>query len=113
MKTCFKCHLTLPLSEFYHHPRMKDGHLGKCKECTKKDVADRYRSPEGREKCRRYEVVRFQTKERKRKAAEYLRSRKVGVQLKKLGQTGQILPELSEKNSRLELDTSVGVSYRG
>ena len=52
---------------------MKDGHLGKCKECTKKDVADRYRSPEGREKCRRYEVVRFQTKERKRKTAEYLR----------------------------------------
>ena len=46
-------------------------------------------------------------------AAEYLRSRKVGVQLKKLGQTRQILPELSEKNSRLELDTSVGVSYRG
>lgn len=41
-------------------------------------------------------------------AAEYLRSRKVGVQLKKLGQTRQILPELSEKNSRLELDTSVG-----
>ena len=46
-------------------------------------------------------------------AAEYLRSRKVGVQLKKLGQTRQILPELSKKNSRLELDTSVGVSYRG
>ena len=36
-------------------------------------------------------------------AAEYLRSRKVGVQLKKLGEIGQILPELSEKNSRLEL----------
>ena len=41
-------------------------------------------------------------------AAEYLRSRKVGVQLKKLGEIGQILPELSERNSRLELDTSVG-----
>lgn len=46
-------------------------------------------------------------------AAEYLRSRKVGVQLKKLGEIGQMLPELSEKNSRLELETSVGVSYRG
>lgn len=42
------------------------------------------------------------------KAAEYLRSRKAGVPLKALGESGQVLPELSEKNSRLELGTSVG-----
>ena len=47
------------------------------------------------------------------KAAEYLRSRKVGVQLEKLVESGGMLPKLCEKNSRLELDTSVGVSYRG
>lgn len=39
MKTCFKCDRTLPLEEFYRHPRMSDGHLGKCKECTRTDVA--------------------------------------------------------------------------
>lgn len=29
------------MSEFYPHPRMKDGHLGKCKGCTKADVEAR------------------------------------------------------------------------
>ena len=37
-KTCFKCLRTLDLSDFYKHPRMGDGHLGKCKDCTKTDT---------------------------------------------------------------------------
>jgi len=37
MKRCFKCGIEKELSEFYAHPKMGDGHLGKCKECTKKD----------------------------------------------------------------------------
>lgn len=40
MKKCFKCERTLPLSEFYKHPMMGDGHLGKCKLCTKRDVRE-------------------------------------------------------------------------
>lgn len=36
-KTCFKCKTTKPLTEYYKHKDMSDGHINKCKVCTRND----------------------------------------------------------------------------
>lgn len=38
-KHCRTCGKLKPLSDYYKHPQMGDGHLNICKECTKKRVA--------------------------------------------------------------------------
>jgi len=74
MKTCFKCGQKKPAEEFYRHPMMSDGRLGKCKQCTKTDVSKNYRS--NRQKYVAYERERSQRPERKAKVAEYQRQRR-------------------------------------
>lgn len=64
-KKCFKCGRVLPLSDFYKNRLMADGHLNKCKECTKRDVHNNYIKKRLDEK--------FITKERERGREKYWR----------------------------------------
>lgn len=70
-KTCFRCLRLLPLDAFYAHSRMADGHLNKCKECTRTDVKEAY---DFRHEARSaYERKRSKTPKRKAQMAEQQR----------------------------------------
>lgn len=64
-KVCFKCGRNLPLSEFYVHKQMRDGHLNKCKECARMDVHENY--------MENLDSSEFIEKERKRGREKYHR----------------------------------------
>lgn len=64
-KKCFKCDAVKPLGEFYRHSRMADGHLNKCKECTKNDMHKQHE--------RNYQDPKRVEKERARGREKYKR----------------------------------------
>jgi ribosomal protein S27AE len=72
MKECFKCKTVKPLTEFYKHSRMADGHLNKCKECHKND-ATAHRN-KNLEKIREYDRARGKESKRLKAATEITRA---------------------------------------
>jgi ribosomal protein S27AE len=72
MKECFKCKTVKPLSDFYKHSQMADGHVNKCKECNKNDVtAHRNKNLE---KVREYDRARGKESKRLKAATEITRA---------------------------------------
>jgi hypothetical protein len=72
-KRCFKCGCEKPLEGFYKHAMMADKHLNKCKECTKKDVAQHRLEhiAEIRAYDRRRAALPHRAEGRKQRAKEY------------------------------------------
>lgn len=79
MKTCKKCNTLKPLTEYYKHSQMADGHLNVCKDCkkaqqtqTRNDNIDYYRA---------YDSERDKTPERMEKKKAYYQT-EAGKQVK-------------------------------
>ncbi len=74
-KECYRCHLIKPLSDFFTHPQMADGHLNKCKDCSNLD------SQQNRRKnisyYREYDRLRSQLPHRQQKRMEILKQQKL------------------------------------
>ena len=71
MKTCFKCNIQKPLTEFYKH-NAADGFLNKCRSCTKKDSTENRNK--NIEKVREYDRERGKNPHRKQARVEINRA---------------------------------------
>jgi ribosomal protein S27AE len=74
MKRCFRCRQLLPITSFYAHRRMKDGHLNKCKSCC--ILAQAERRMDNLKGVAAYERARSQRPERKQQALAAQRRRR-------------------------------------
>lgn len=71
-KRCFKCGGVFDIDEFYKHKGMLDGHLNKCKACTRKDTKGSYRARSYEDRIE-YERKRNKTEARRKWRTEYQR----------------------------------------
>jgi len=111
MKQCFKCGEIKPLQDYYKHKMMGDGHLNKCKQCTKDDVrareSEKKKDPDWveSEKDRHrlkyhrleYREIHKPTTEQKRKIMERYKA-KFPEKIKAAYMSGRIKPQIKGSN---------------
>jgi hypothetical protein len=92
MKACFKCGEEKPLADYYRHPETADGHLNKCKACTKADAKAHRQDPRYRAKVLAYDRARgsrqsleYQREWRRKNPEKYRAHRLVATNLKNPG----------------------------
>jgi hypothetical protein len=83
-KKCFKCHETKPLADFYRHRMMADGHLNKCKSCTKADASNHRET--NLERVMAYDRQRGTT-EKRREANQKSRLKRISTEEGRLHET--------------------------
>ena len=72
MKVCRECNKEKPLSDFYKHSRMADGHLNKCIECVKSRVTKHREA--NLERLREYDKQRAKLPNRVQARKEYVQT---------------------------------------
>ncbi|WP_428383575.1 hypothetical protein [Nevskia ramosa] len=103
-KTCFRCLLLKPLDDFYRHPQMADGHLNKCKECTKQDV--RSNRVVNIEHYRVYDARRNIRLDRVQMRANYQKTEK-GAASVLLAQSGYVKRHPEKRAAHIQLGKAV------
>jgi hypothetical protein len=73
-KVCRECGQELPLTDFYKHSEMADGHLNKCKRCVRNRVS-KHRS-EHLDRIREYDRERGKLEHRMKQKTEITRRRR-------------------------------------
>jgi len=54
MKTCKKCGVSKPLTDFHKNPKSRDGRGTQCKKCTHANLAEQRKRPEAKERFKKY-----------------------------------------------------------
>lgn len=72
MKICRECNTEKPLSEFYKHSAMADGHLNKCIPCVKTRV--KKHRDENLEKIQAYDKLRANQPHRVKARKDYIKT---------------------------------------
>lgn len=80
MKVCRECKTEKPLSDFYKHPKMADGHLNKCTACVKSRVTKHREA--NLEKIQAYDKLRSNKPHRVEARKKYSKT-EAGKQAKK------------------------------